>query len=140
MYIENVIGRNTVNTVPCQTLAALMDHGRIVPDTVETELGGAHAIMAELARLQISPVEVGRQLQDEGVHWLGDQTPGFSATREFVQRRIDNVMQIEDVKAKIARNPLAAAVLKGPQRLLDRIRPPGDTAPSDLPGSLQRES
>jgi ubiquinone biosynthesis protein COQ9 len=74
------------------------------------------------------------------LYWLGDQTPGFSATREFVQRRIDNVMQIEEVKAKIARNPLAAAVLKGPQRLLDRIRPPGDTAPSDLPGSLQRES
>jgi ubiquinone biosynthesis protein COQ9 len=74
------------------------------------------------------------------LYWLGDQTPGFSATREFVQRRIDNVMQIEDVKAKIARNPLAAAVLKGPQRLLDRIRPPGDTAPSDLPGSLRRES
>jgi ubiquinone biosynthesis protein COQ9 len=74
------------------------------------------------------------------LYWLGDQTPGFSATREFVQRRIDNVMQIEEVKAKIARNPLAAAMLKGPQRLLDRIRPPGDTAPSDLPGSLQRES
>jgi ubiquinone biosynthesis protein COQ9 len=74
------------------------------------------------------------------LYWLGDQTPGFSATREFVQRRIDNVMQIEEVKAQIARNPLAAAVLKGPQRLLDRIRPPGDTAPSDLPGSLQRES
>jgi ubiquinone biosynthesis protein COQ9 len=74
------------------------------------------------------------------LYWLGDQTPGFSATREFVQRRIDNVMQIEEVKAKIARNPLAAAMLKGPQRLLDPIRPPGDTAPSDLPGSLQRES
>ena len=30
--------------------------------------------------------------------------------------------------------PVAAAVLAGPRRLLDRVRAPGDTAPSDLPG------
>jgi ubiquinone biosynthesis protein COQ9 len=73
------------------------------------------------------------------LYWLGDHTPNCAATREFVQRRIDNVMQFEDVKARIARNPLAAAMMKGPQRLLDRIRAPGDTAPPDLPGSLHRK-
>lgn len=72
------------------------------------------------------------------LYWLGDETPGASATREFVARRIDNVMQIEDVKARIRDNPIAAAMLKGPQALLDRVRPPGDTGPSDLPGSLRR--
>ncbi len=71
------------------------------------------------------------------LYWLGDETPGASATREFVQRRIDNVMQFEQVKARARKNPVAAAMLKGPQRLLDRVRAPGDTAPSDLPGSLR---
>jgi ubiquinone biosynthesis protein COQ9 len=70
------------------------------------------------------------------LYWLGDTSPGFSATREFVQRRIDNVMQIEEVKAQIRKNPIAAAMLAGPRRLLDRVRAPGDTAPPDLPGSL----
>jgi ubiquinone biosynthesis protein COQ9 len=72
------------------------------------------------------------------LYWLGDETPGASATREFVGRRIDNVMQIEEVKAKIRGNPIAAAMLKGPQAILDRVRAPGDTPPPDLPGSWRR--
>ena len=71
------------------------------------------------------------------LYWLGDETPGASATREFIGRRIDNVMQIEDVKARIRGNPFAAAMLKGPQALLDRVRAPGNT-PADMPGSWRR--
>jgi ubiquinone biosynthesis protein COQ9 len=72
------------------------------------------------------------------LYWLGDESPGASATREFVSRRIDNVMQVEQVKAKLRDNPLAAAVLKGPQAILDRVRAPADTPPADLPGSWRR--
>jgi ubiquinone biosynthesis protein COQ9 len=69
------------------------------------------------------------------LYWLGDESPGFTATRAFVQRRIDNVMAFEGVKARIRENPVAAAMLKGPQRLLDRVRAPGDTDGDDgLPG------
>ena len=71
------------------------------------------------------------------LYWLGDDTPGASATREFVARRIDNVMQVEGVKAKIRANPLAAALLKGPQAILDRVRAPGDSARSEMPGFLR---
>lgn len=73
------------------------------------------------------------------LYWLGDDTPDFAATREFIQRRIDNVMSFEEAKARIAKNPLAAAVLKGPQLLLDRVRAPDDTAASELPGRWRRE-
>ena len=73
------------------------------------------------------------------LYWLGDDSPDASATREFVARRIDNVMQIEEVKAKIRGNPIAAAMLKGPQALLDRVRAPADTRASDLPGSLHHQ-
>lgn len=69
------------------------------------------------------------------LYWLGDEGPGFTATRAFVERRIDNVMAFEGVKARLAKNPVAAAVFKGPQRLLDRVRAPGDTEAQDgLPG------
>ena len=74
------------------------------------------------------------------LYWLGDETPGASATREFIGRRIDDVMRFEKVKARIRDNPLAAAMLKGPQALLDRVRAPGDTPPSDLPGHWRRRS
>ncbi len=76
------------------------------------------------------------------LYWLGDDSPGASATREFIGRRIDNVMQIEGVKAKIRGNPIAAAMLRAPQALFDRVRAPGDVrpadAPDDMPGSLHR--
>ena len=71
------------------------------------------------------------------LYWLGDDSPGASATREFVARRIDNVMQVEGVKAKLRANPVAAALLKGPQAILDRVRAPGDSARSEMPGFLR---
>jgi ubiquinone biosynthesis protein COQ9 len=72
------------------------------------------------------------------LYWLGDETPGFSATREFIARRIDNVMQFEELKSKIRGNPVAAAMLKGPQAILDRVRAPGNTPPPDMPGAWRR--
>lgn len=72
------------------------------------------------------------------LYWLGDETPGASATREFVARRIDNVMQVEGVKAKLRANPLAAALIRGPQAILDRVRAPADSGRSDMPGFLRQ--
>ena len=69
------------------------------------------------------------------LYWLGDETPGASATREFVARRIDDVMRIEGMKAKVRANPLGAALLKGPTAILERLRPQRPASP-DLPGSL----
>jgi ubiquinone biosynthesis protein COQ9 len=72
------------------------------------------------------------------LYWLGDQSPNFAATRAFIGRRIDNVMRFEEVKARIAGNPLAAALTKGPRRILDHVRAPDDTAPTPLPGLWRR--
>lgn len=71
------------------------------------------------------------------LYWLGDETPAMEATRAFIRRRIDNVMQFEDLKARVRKNSLASALMRGPARLLDRIQPPKDVV-SDLPGSLRR--
>ena len=72
------------------------------------------------------------------LYWLGDETPGATATRDFVGRRIDNVMQIEGVKARLRQNPVSAAMLKGPQAILDHIRAPSDEVRSAMPGSWRR--
>lgn len=64
--------------------------------------------------------------------WLGDDSPGAQATRDFLDRRIEDVMQFEKAKAAVLANPLAKAALAGPMKLVERFRRP--TVPDDLPG------
>jgi ubiquinone biosynthesis protein COQ9 len=64
--------------------------------------------------------------------WLGDTSESDQATWEFLDRRIENVMQFEKTKAKLQANPLAKALLAGPLKLLEKVRAP-QTA-TDLPG------
>lgn len=62
--------------------------------------------------------------------WLGDDSEGSSETWAFLDRRIDNVMQFETIKAKLKDNPLA----KGLAAFMPNIRKPKSHAPDDLPG------
>ncbi|MEX5599331.1 COQ9 family protein [Pseudophaeobacter sp. C1-32P7] len=64
--------------------------------------------------------------------WLGDDSPGHQATWDFLDRRIDNVMQFEKLKADVQKNPLLKPLLAGPSWLADQIRRP--STPTDLPG------
>lgn len=66
------------------------------------------------------------------LYWLGDQTPGNQATWEFLDRRIDNVMQIEKAKAQARENPLLSRLMAAPNALLSQIRAPRRR--DDLPG------
>ena len=72
------------------------------------------------------------------LYWLGDEAPGATATREFVARRIDDVMRIEGLKARLRENPVAALMMKGPQAVLDRVRAPGAGRRDAMPGSWRR--
>lgn len=65
--------------------------------------------------------------------WLGDDSEGSTDTWAFLDRRIDNVMQFETVKAKLKVNPLA----KGFAALFPNIRKPATDAPDDLPGKTK---
>jgi len=66
LYVEPLIGTETINTLPDKTLAALRDHGQ---PTLQLEEGvaEAEAQLAELARLGIDMEVVGNTLQDKGV-------------------------------------------------------------------------
>lgn len=64
--------------------------------------------------------------------WLGDDSSGHQATWDFLDRRIDNVMQFEKLKADVQKNPLLKPLLAGPSWLADQIRRP--STPTDLPG------
>jgi transaldolase len=66
MYVEELIGPETVDTMPPATFEAFRDHGKVAA-TVETGLDDARAALADLAALGISLDEVTDQLLVEGV-------------------------------------------------------------------------
>lgn len=66
LYVEPLIGPETINTLPDATLAALLDHGRVA-DTLETEVEQAAQHFTALAAAGIDLVAVGEQLQQEGL-------------------------------------------------------------------------
>lgn len=59
------------------------------------------------------------------LYWLGDHDPRADATWEFLDRRIDGVMQFEKTKATLEKNPIARVALWGPKQLLGMLRAPG---------------
>jgi ubiquinone biosynthesis protein COQ9 len=70
------------------------------------------------------------------LYWLGDDSPGHHATWDFLDRRIDDVMQIEKAKAAFRDNPLGRIFARGPiARAADRWRMP--EVPEDLPGRFR---
>jgi transaldolase len=66
LYIEELIGRDTVNTIPPATLDAFRDHGK-VRSTLEQGLDEADAVMRKLEQAGISMKAVTDQLVDDGV-------------------------------------------------------------------------
>jgi transaldolase/glucose-6-phosphate isomerase len=72
LYVESLVGKNTVNTLPPATLDALVDHGHVTADTIETDLAGAHATIDALAAAGISLADVTLKLQIDGVKSFAD--------------------------------------------------------------------
>jgi len=66
MYVEELIGPDTVNTIPPATFNAFRDHGHARPSLVE-DLESAQDTMESLAKAGISMKEVTDRLTDEGV-------------------------------------------------------------------------
>jgi transaldolase len=65
-YIEALIGQDTVNTIPVETLNAYRDHG--APEaSLEKDVAGAKRILAYLEELGIGIDAITRQLENEGV-------------------------------------------------------------------------
>jgi transaldolase len=71
MYVEELIGPETVNTMPKETIEAFQDHG-IVRLTLEEGLDEARQLFEELAQAGIDYDDVTRVLEDEGVQKFAD--------------------------------------------------------------------
>ncbi len=66
LYVDELIGPHTVNTLPDNTLEAFKDHGTVAR-TIDADVAGARGVIDDLAALGIDMAEVTQQLEDEGV-------------------------------------------------------------------------
>jgi len=71
MYVEDLIGPDTVNTMPQATLDAFRDHGEVT-HSLDKGLHEAHSVMRNLGDVGIDYKSVSAQLQAEGVQLFTD--------------------------------------------------------------------
>jgi transaldolase/glucose-6-phosphate isomerase len=84
MYVEELIGPDTVNTMPLETLAAFRDHGR-VHDSLEEDLDGAQLVLDMLERAGISLLSVTDSLLQEGIRKFVEP---FERSLANIERRL----------------------------------------------------
>ena len=82
IYVEELIGKDTVNTIPPATLDAFRDHGKL-RESLTDDIDGAKKAMADLAKAGISMKEVTDKLTDEGVKLFAD---AFDKLLEAVEK------------------------------------------------------
>ena len=66
LYVDNLIGPDTVDTLPDHTIEAFLDHGT-VKRTVDTGVDAARQALDELAKVGIDIADVSKVLEQEGV-------------------------------------------------------------------------
>jgi len=71
IYVEELIGPDTVNTMPPATVDAFRDHG-LLRNSLTEDIPAAEKAMADLARTGISMKEVTDKLTDDGVKLFAD--------------------------------------------------------------------
>jgi transaldolase len=71
LYVEELIGPETVNTMPAETIAAFQDHGRVA-NTLEQGLDEARQLLDELERVGVDYDDVTETLEKEGVQKFAD--------------------------------------------------------------------
>ena len=71
LYVEELIGPDTVDTIPPATFDAFRDHGKLRPSLTE-DLAAAHKTMEAAAKVGISMKEVTDKLTDDGVRLFSE--------------------------------------------------------------------
>jgi transaldolase len=76
LYVEELVARDTVDTMPLETIEAFHDHGEVGGQTAAEGLDRAHRLWSDLAELGIGEDDVGDRLEREGVEKFADSYRG----------------------------------------------------------------
>ena len=100
LYVEELIGKDTVNTIPPATLNAFRDHGKLRASLTE-DIDGAAEIMKTLAKAGISMKEVTDQLVTDGVQQFAD---AFALLLKATGQRSENHPKIDRQTFKLPKD------------------------------------
>lgn len=70
------------------------------------------------------------------LYWLGDDSPDHAATWAFLDRRVEDVMRFEKMKAQLRENPLTRPLSALAEGVFGRVRAPRRDLCDDLPGQV----
>ncbi len=87
LYVEDLIGPETVNTMPTQTIEAFKDHGRVA-NTLTEGIDEARSILKQLGEVGISYKAVTDQLEDEGGKLFADSFDALMKTLEEKRNKL----------------------------------------------------
>ncbi len=87
LYVEELVARGSVNTMPTETLDAFQDHGEVRGQTILEGADRAHRLWSDLAELGIEEAQVMRELEAEGVDRFADSYRGAVSTIEAKRAR-----------------------------------------------------
>jgi transaldolase len=83
LYVEDLIGPETVNTMPEETIEAFQDHGRVAP-TLEEGVDEARRVFEDVAGVGVDYQDVTQTLEKEGVQKFSDS---FSELLEGIREK-----------------------------------------------------
>jgi transaldolase len=72
MYVEELIGPQTVNTMPLETITGFQDHGEVRGDTVAEDVKKSHKLLEQIAAVGVDYDDVTETLELEGVQKFAD--------------------------------------------------------------------
>ena len=87
LYVDSLIGPDTVNTLPEATIAAFEDHGTIAR-TIDVGLEEAAEVMEQLAHVGIDMDDVGSTLESKGISAFHESFEGVLAALEAKARQL----------------------------------------------------
>jgi transaldolase/glucose-6-phosphate isomerase len=88
LYVEELVGRDTVNTMPQATVDAYRDHGAPECGMITRDLQDAERLLADLEKAGISMDRVTAELESEGVKAFADSFSDLYATTEEKRQRL----------------------------------------------------
>ncbi|MDA8345879.1 MAG: bifunctional transaldolase/phosoglucose isomerase [Thermaerobacter sp.] len=113
LYVEDLIGPDTVNTLPPKTIEAFLDHG-VARETLTHDLGDADAVEAKLRGIGIDLEAVGDELQRQGVQLFSE---AFQNLRAEIARKAAALVPDPPVQAVL--KDLAGPAAEALQQLRD---------------------
>lgn len=87
LYPDNLIGENTINTLPPRTIEAFLDHGTLSESLTE-DIDHAQSQLADLTRLGIKLDNITKELLDEGVVKFANS---FDELMVSIARKVDQL-------------------------------------------------